>query len=365
MADGSPLKESLASKGYDVSGFTSDEQVLEYLGQAAGKAQQIDQLSKMAQYGQQYLQHAGDFQEYLKTKDSPAVQPESRALAESVSESGRSQPETPAYDSSWENLCDFDAQTRRYVVKPEYQGKVNLSLADDLTHYKKWEDSEVRNIVREFDDRVKQAMPSSDPDEEYQKIQEAVDYRVNQIMQQRDNTQRALNYVEQNLSDLYQLDEGGRPKMGVDGQTPELTERGQIVLAYSQHAAAPKRDGGLGLSGVQLQDYAIQMADAEMIKRTPVPTAPEPAQEQAPPQPEPIMHPDAAQAHQIGEEKKENYLAQKVAQEEARPENYSQNRDAGLVTGAMDAAQQGQATVDFRSMLEKEFKDAGLLSNTG
>jgi hypothetical protein len=31
----------------------------------------------------------------------------------------------------------------------------------------------------------------------------------------------------------------------------------------------------------------------------------------------------------------------------------------------MDAAQQGQATVDFRSMLEKEFKDAGLLSNTG
>jgi len=33
------------------------------------------------------------------------------------------------------------------------------------------------------------------------------------------------------------------------------------------------------------------------------------------------MHPNTAQAHQIGEEKKENYLAQKVAQEEARPDH--------------------------------------------
>ena len=364
MPDPSPLKDSLAAKGYDVANFTSDEQVLEYLGQVADKAQQVDQLSQMAQYGQQYLQHAGDFQEYLKAKDSPAVQPESRALAASISDSDPGR-ESPTYDSSWENLCDFDAQTRRYVVKPEYQGKVNLSLADDLTHYKKWEDSEVRNIVRDFDGRVKQAMPVSNPEDEYQRIQDAVDYRVNEIIQQRDHTQRAYNYVSENLTDLYQLDESGKPKMGADGRTPELTERGQLVLAYSQQASAPQSEGGMGLKGTQLQDYAIQMADAEVIRRTPRQMAPEAAQEQAPPQPEPIMHPDAAQAHQIGEEKKENYLAQKVAQEESRPENYSQNRDAGLVTGAMDAAQQGQATVDFRSMLEKEFKDAGLLSNTG
>ena len=369
-----PVIDALRAKNYDMSAFSSDADLIPYLEQAAQNAQDSGNMQQMAQYGQTYLEHAGDFQEYLKNKAAPQEQAPD-PLKSAPSPTGNN----PEYDPGWDQVCDFDPQSRRYVVKPAFQGSVNLTIADKLTTARNWETEQMRKMTREFPDMVKQHLPERDTEAEEKRIQELVDARISETLQGRDEAQQAYSYLQDNADKLYELKDG---QPVTDPQTGQwkMTDRGHLVMEYAQRASASKDEGGLGLSGFALQQYADKMADADLARwQLAEYSAGQEAPQQGPPSPgeipptpdspiaAPLSGPEQSQtSHDLGEQLKDGFVARSAREAEKHGssiENSDANRSENFADqGALGG---GNTSENFRKMLETDFADAGLLPRTG
>ena len=339
-----PVIDALRAKNYDMSAFSSDADLIPYLEQAAQNAQDIGGMQQMAQYGQTYLEHAGDFQEYLKNKSAPQEQgPDPLKSAPSPV---ATQPE---YDPGWDQVCDFDPNAKRYVVKPAFQGSVNLTIADKLTTARNWETEQMRKMTREFPDMVKQHLPERDTEAEEKRIQELVDSRLSATLRERDEAQQAYSYLQQNASNLYETQDGQPITYPHTGQWT-MTERGELVLSYAQQAAASTEQGGLGMSGMALQQYADSMAEADLTKK--YLALPPPGEQQEEPQapmpgqgipttPDaplaaPFSGPEQTQSsHDLGEQLKDGFVA-RSAREAEKHGSSIENSDANRSENSSD-----------------------------
>ena len=195
--------ETLASKGYDVSQFSSDEDLIqETESQYAAAAQERAALERE----KQQLLHQQQIGQ-APQQPEPEMAPE---------------PETggkPEFDPNWANLVEPD-ETGRYVVRDEYIGSVDQSIADKVNNYAEWRQKRSNDLI---DDPVSAVIEAGLGDQIDARIRSAISSEISQ----RNIQQQAQDFIQQNADALYvknpqtgdfQKDSNGNPVLSAAGQ---------------------------------------------------------------------------------------------------------------------------------------------------
>jgi hypothetical protein len=231
------VREAIARYGYDAQGYTNDAEAIRDL---VAKAQQSQQLQQMAQYGNQYLQHAGDFNNWLKEKQA--------------AEAAKAAPA----QESWWKAPEFDPEWRSKVVRDSNGNLTTLPGAppDLINKYSSAIEHRDKFLEQFAFDPVGAIKPG---------IEEVAKGLIEKILGERDNQQQvqtfAKDYITQNSSWLHQRDQQG--KLVYDRATgkPALAPYGKAFAHYVQQAAAT------GISNEnQRASYAASMVQRDYLK---------------------------------------------------------------------------------------------------
>jgi len=197
--------DSLAEKGYDVSNFSSDEELInETEARYAASSQ-----------AQENIQRHNEYVEYQRSQQQAAPSQE-MPTRQTAPESGSGKPE---FDERWANLVETD-ESGRYVVREEYVGTVDPSIADKINDYVSWRQQRSNSLI---DDPVNTIMQDG--------LGNQIDARIRNAVSQELGKNRveseAQEFIQQNADALYvkngetgefQRDQGGRPILSAAGQ---------------------------------------------------------------------------------------------------------------------------------------------------
>ena len=197
------ILERMSQKGYDVSQYGSDQEFIS------------DTEAKYSQNAIDYAQAGYEQQRYLEQRATAGPDPD--LAAQQKSEGGN----VPEFDPAWANLVEDDGNGR-YVVRPEYIGSVDPSIADRVNHYVDFRQQRSNQLI---DDPVGAVMEAGLQDE----IERRIDQRVNSALTQNQMRNQAEEFVNTNQDILYVKDEKtGSVKKGRDGQ-PVLSAVGHAL----------------------------------------------------------------------------------------------------------------------------------------
>ena len=197
------ILERMSQKGYDVSQYENDQEFIS------------DTEAKYAQNAIDYAQAGYEQQRYLEGKATAGPDPDLAAQPENKSGN------LPEFDPAWANLVEDDGNGR-YVVRPEYIGSVDPSIADRVNKYVSFRQQRSNQLI---DDPVGTVMEAGLQKE----IQRQIDSRVNSALSQNQMRNQAEEFVKTNADILYVKDEKtGNVKTGRDGQ-PVLSAVGHAL----------------------------------------------------------------------------------------------------------------------------------------
>lgn len=176
-----PVMDALRSKGYDISGFDSDEDFIrETEARYASAGQAEEELASQQMYAQQqaeYLQNQQQMQRQVPQQE---------------------QPESTSFDPAWADLVEDDG-AGRYVIRPEYVGSVDPQIADKVNQYVSFRQQRSNALI---DDPVQTIMQAGLD----QQIQSRIDNAVNQALSSNKLQSDAGQFIEQNADILYLKD---------------------------------------------------------------------------------------------------------------------------------------------------------------
>jgi len=203
--ENSDILDRLASKGYDVSSFSNDEDLInETEARYAASNQNIKQLEEEQLRQQQYAQ-----QQYAQNQQQQQALPEE--------ESG---PTKPEFDQSWVNLVE-PGETGKYVVRDEYIGSVDPTIAEKVNEYVEWRQERSNRLI---DDPVNAMMESGLADQIDARIRNAVNSELSRSQLQ----SNAADFISQNQDVLYVKDSTGN--VLTDSQNkPVLSPTGEAL----------------------------------------------------------------------------------------------------------------------------------------
>ena len=231
------VREAAARYGYDSSGYANDAEAIRDL---VSKAQQSQQLQQMAQYGNQYLQHAGDFNNWLKEKQA--------------AEAAKAAPA----QESWWKAPEFDPEWRSKVVRDSNGNLTTLPGAppDLINKYSSAIEHRDKFLEQFAFDPVGAIKPG---------IEEVAKGLIEKILGERDSQQQvqtfAKDYISQNSSWLHQRDQQGKIVYDQNTGKPALAPYGKAFAHYVQQAAAT------GISNEnQRASYAASMVQRDYLK---------------------------------------------------------------------------------------------------
>ena len=352
QSPGNPLREALASHNVDVSSYTSDEELANAIRDSQSMVRDIPRLQQMASYGQEYIRQQQQQQQAAsEEKASEKEKPEEHPFKWDV----------PEYDDNWERVCEYNGDAQRYVIKQDMQ-QLGISpvVADKLTNYRNWEMQKARELVRELpsllDRHAEFNSKSGDA-----RLSQMIDDRIQQVMAQTANYQKAANFLQDNYDSIYRTDANGEPVVDPATGDTMLTDYGQLLQQHAEYASMPQDRGGLGLPPERVRDYATNMAELEVSRMVAQADGKGESQPSAP------GAADSPTASQISAQQKQNFI-HKASQEADvnNPAYHSQNRDTRMADAANSAgARQFPNDPDFGTMLEQDFKDNGLIPTTG
>jgi hypothetical protein len=194
----------------------------------------------MAQYGNQYLQHAGDFNNWLKEKQA--------------AEAAKAAPA----QESWWKAPEFDPEWRSKVVRDSNGNLTTLPGAppDLINKYSSAIEHRDKFLEQFAFDPVGAIKPG---------IEEVAKGLIEKILSERDNQQQvqsfAKDYISQNSSWLHQRDQQGKLVYDQNTGKPALTPYGKAFAHYVQQAAS---------SGItnenQRASYASSMVQRDYLK---------------------------------------------------------------------------------------------------
>lgn len=251
-----PALDHMRSQNYDVGQYESDEQLLN----------DIESGYQIAMKRQQEME---DLQRQLQ-----AQQPQ-QAYEEEEYEDEEEYEGPPEIDESWMNLVEQDPATGRFVVKAEYIGSVDPSVAEKVNDYAQWRQTRSNALI----DNPMQTLVDNGL-EAY--IQERIDNALNQNISNYDTKRQAEQWVASNSEVLYVTD----PQTGqarVDPQTghPLLTPIGQSL--HDTHVAL--RNQGM-YDPVQRHQVAMALIQPQIAQmqqaQQPVQDQPQAPQQQVP-----------------------------------------------------------------------------------
>jgi len=250
------MLKSLSDKGYDVSHYSNDEEFIEDTETKYAAALQQQQ-QKMAEEYSKGTQWAEQPQGPDPNLQAPANQPR--------------QGELPEFDQSWVDLVENDGNGR-YVVKPEYIGSVDPTVADRVNRYVNFRQDRSNSLIDDPVNTVLEAGLGS-------MIQEQINNTVNQALSQTSVKSQAREFVRSNEKVLYLHDTAGQPKRTQKGE-PILSPVGQAL----NQAHVQLRQQGMNEPNARHQ-VAMQMVQNHFTQQQLAGQQQAPVQQQAPMQP--------------------------------------------------------------------------------
>ena len=236
----------LAEKGYDVSSFNNDEDLIaETEARFAAANQTMERLQQQAQQAQQPQQP-----EFIPNEEAP-------------------ENSKPEFDQSWTNLVEPD-ETGKYVIRDEYVGSVDPSIAEKVNSYVEWRQERSNQLI---DDPVSAVMESGLSDQIDARIKNAVDSHLNRNKVQ----EQAQQFIQQNADVLYvknpqtgqvQVDQAGQPVLSPVGKSLNQAH----VMLRNQGMYDP----------VARHQVAMQMVQNQVMQQQAAMQYQQPAQQQAP-----------------------------------------------------------------------------------
>lgn len=313
------IVDAFAKRGYDVSGFGSDEDFLPHLEQAYSQVGRLEQLERLAAVGR----------EALEAREQEKAPPKKE-----TKEEPKSDWDPPEYNPQWEALCEADPRLGQYVVREEWRSTVAPSVAEKLTKYRQWENDALRRMVQQFPSLVEKYAAKIVQDQTKDLSQQwRADYEQERALSE------AERYFQDRNHEFYQMD-GGAARYNASGE-PILTERGQALAKYMQAF----RDAGVD-DQVKLSRIAMQWAKEHPAAEPPAeksPAKPKAQEKVKPPQTEPPKEPD-------------DTLRRAIRQAE-----HTADRDAN----ALAIGTKTDPSLDFGAMLRQDMREAGFLPETG
>jgi hypothetical protein len=230
------VRDAAKNYGYDLSTYQDDQTALQALVQRARSAEQATEL---ARYGQQYLQHQTQFQDYLKQRQ------------EEEAKKAQAQPQSwwkaPEFDPRWRNMVRRDEATGNLVAAPG-------APPDIVQRYLTAVDHQQQFLDKFTFDPLGAIKPG---------VEEVARQVAAQLIQQHlggyASTQQAQDYVRQNAAWLFQRDPQGQPVYGQNGQ-PQLSPAGRLFGQYVQQAV------DMGIQGESARaHYARGMVERDLL----------------------------------------------------------------------------------------------------
>ena len=228
------------SMGYDPSGYSSDAEMLRDL---VGRAQQASQLQQMAQYGQQYVQHASEFNAWMRQRQEEAAAKEAAASKESWWKA-------PEFDPEWRSKIVRDSNGN-LTVMPGASPDIISKYANAVEHRDKF-------LEKFAFDPIGAIQPG---------IEEIAGRMVQQALEQRfaavEEQSFAKDYISQNSSWLHQRDQSGNVVIDQNTGKPALTKYGRAFAHYVAQAA----NYGIGNDNDRA-NYASAMVQRDFLRHS-------------------------------------------------------------------------------------------------
>lgn len=224
-----------ALKGYGIDGFADEHTALQQLALSHRRAQQQDGLVR---YGQLYLQHADQFNAYLRQQQEQARQQQQPAPP--------SWWKAPEFKPEWRDAVERDEQGN-YRVKQGYAPDTLAKLQEGLSHQ--------RTFLDKFSfDPIGTIKPGIE-----QVVKEVAQQMIQQNFGQYQEQQTAHQIADSNPW-IFQRDAQGRKVMSPEGR-PSLTPEGQRYAHYIGMAEQQ------GIRDVQSQDtFARSMVERDLLR---------------------------------------------------------------------------------------------------
>ena len=336
----SPVIALFQQRGYDVSGFSDDDEVVNYMEEVAERARDYETR----------IRELENLLNSRQVQPEPAKQPE--PVAEEKSVFRKWEDTRPAYDESWESVCEFDPKSGRYVLSEPYRTTVDPSIAQKLTEFKKWELNTLRSITREFPQQIRQQIGMPD---DVQSINELIDRRVQEHLHREaeaigvaSESRRVEGWMRNNLDTLYQVDSYGNIRVNATTGQNMMTPAGEVFSklvtdGYEMAEAMgiePPRDKIFGRAIQQFEDIVSRyIAETEAMQQY----------QQQEEQSVPVA----------AEQKRETFLQKAI--EQAKDSPPKPQREGSIKRAVVQSAAQNP-DADLRDMMMQEFRDAGLVS---
>src|SRR5262245_8122562 len=228
VAPGAGVREMLGRYGIDGSAFQSDEQALQTLLSVANEGRQAQ---SMLPYAQQYLQHAGEFQQYLAERQRQAAWAQAQQ------------------QQSWWKAPEFDPTWRTRIFRDQ-EGALRVAPGQDpaiLAKYQAWQDHQTDFLNSFSRDPIAAIRPG---------IEQLIEQRAGEIiarqMAYQQEQQVARAFIANNSSWLHQTDAQGNLVTDPRTGRPALSGLGRQLADYVREAEMM----GLSSSDAQ-QRYAM------------------------------------------------------------------------------------------------------------
>lgn len=205
------IREAAQRAGYaDAAKFQDDGT---FLTQLILQAQQARQAQELAQYGRQYLQHADQFQAYLRSQQEAAQRQQQQ----------QQQPwwKAPEYDPTWRYKLTRDPQTGEIRPAPGADPEVVRKYMQAIEHRDQFLDKFAFNPIEAIKPGIEEVARAV----AQQIVQEQLGGFRGQL--------QAQQIVQQASPWLYERDQQGNYVYGQDGR-PQLSAAGRLYRTYAQ-----------------------------------------------------------------------------------------------------------------------------------
>ncbi len=199
------ILDQLTSSGRDVSGFKSDEEFIDTIGQGYEKLQKVGELEKEVEslrpVANEYYQHHDEFEELRRKREDP--EPEAKPL----------DPEQ--IDRKYLNLLEKDQKTGFYRAPREMPELA--SVARKANARQEFEEKRFSGFRENPGEWVAQ-LPEID--KRFDSVAETVEKKIWERLQQ-DQSQREQNDLLRSQENLFEVDEFGQPQLEFNPQTQQ------------------------------------------------------------------------------------------------------------------------------------------------
>lgn len=332
------IRDSLAQRGYDVSGFSSDDELLAAVEQGQAIAEQYQLVSP---HMREYLAQRDEF--YRWQEQQRAAGHQSSQQPQQAQPGQQKKPaawELPEYDENWARYAKWDETRQEYVPRDQWANPV---AAEKLNAYARALQQRQTEFWRNPHEVVWQGIQD--------RINEQVQATIQQFHQQQTAQQQAMTYLQQHASELYVTDPNGRPQVDPAGN-PLLRPKGQALWNYIEQL----RQAGV-TDTLRRNQLAIQMLEADDLRQRvaqaqqpqqPLPGQPGPSPQQpAPPaysqQPGPAA--PLSPAMPPKQQQEETFIQRALAGQRHMP-----NRAGTVVTSQQPGAPPQNPELDFEQM---------------